>query len=134
MTVASAQSACVKDDAKAVAETACRRWEEIATRIAPIIGERGFRALYARSVHLVQARFPWVASPAAPEQAHSFFVTLAESLERQPSGVAADAQRALLMTFTQLLDAFIGEALTSRLLQSAPSDGDAAKPSQENSQ
>jgi len=127
------QSACVKD-AKEVAETASRRWEDIAARIAPIIGERGFRALYARSVHMVQPRFPWAASPVAPEQAHSFFATFAESLERQPPGVAADAQQALLLTFTQLLDAFIGGALTSRLLQSAPPDGDADQPAQENSQ
>jgi hypothetical protein len=121
-------------DAKAVAETAFKRWEEIAVRIAPIIGERGFRVLYARSVHLVQASFSWLAPPAVPEQPHSFFATLTESLERQPPRVAADAQRALLLTFTQLLHAFIGGALTSRLLQSALPDDDADKPAQENSQ
>ncbi|HET7158483.1 MAG TPA: hypothetical protein VFI62_05785 [Burkholderiales bacterium] len=121
------------NDAKAVAEAASKRWEDMAARIAPIVGERGFLALYARSVHLVQTSFPWVAPPAAPEQAHSFFATLAESLERQPPGVAADAQRALLLTFTQLLDALIGGALTSRLLPSAPPDDDVEKPGQENS-
>jgi hypothetical protein len=132
MIIPSDQPACVAD-AKAVAEAASKRWEEIAERIAPIIGERGFRALYARSIHLAQASFPWLAPPAGPEQAHSFFATLTESLERQPPRVAADAQRALLLTFTQLLGAFIGGALTSRLLQSAPPDGDADKPAQENS-
>lgn len=133
MTTPSDKLACVTD-AKALAETASRRWEEIAARIAPIIGERGFRALYARSVYLVQTSFPWLVPPAAPEQAHSFFATLTESLERQPPRVAAEAQRALLLTFTQLLDALIGGALTSRLLQSASPDSDAEKPRQENSQ
>lgn len=118
------QTACV-NDAKAVAEAASKCWKDVAERIAPLIGERGFLALYARSVHLVQTTFPWVAPPAAPEEAHSFFATLTESLERQPPRVAADAQRALLLTFTQLLDALIGEALTTRLLQSAPRDSGA---------
>lgn len=131
MTVPPGQSACNKD-AKAVAETASRRWEDIATRIAPIIGERGFRALYARSVRIVQTRFPWVASPVAPEPAHSFFATLAESLDRQPPEIAADAQRALLQTFTELLEAFIGGALTSRLLQTEPREADSPQPAQEN--
>lgn len=126
------QPECVTD-AKAVAEAASRTWEDIAARIAPIIGERGFLALYARSVHLVQARFPWLAPPADPEKAHSFFATLTHSLERQPRQVAADGQRALVLTFTELLDALIGGALTSRLLPSAPPDDEVEKRDQENS-
>jgi hypothetical protein len=123
---------CVTD-AKAVAEAASQRWEDIAARIAPIIGERGFLALYERSVHLVQRSFPWLAPAADSEQAHSFFATLTDSLERQPPRVAADAQRALLLTFTELLDALIGGALTSRLLPSAPPDDQVEKRGQENS-
>jgi hypothetical protein len=132
MRTPSNQPTCV-NDAKAVAEAASKRWEDIAARIAPIIGERGFLALYARSVHVVQTSFPWVAPPAASGQVHSLFATLTESLERQPPRVAADAQRALLLTFTQLLDALIGETLTSRLLPSAPPDDDVERPGQENS-
>ncbi len=121
-------------DAEAVADNASRRWEEIAARLAPVIGERGFLALYARSVHLVQRGFPWLATPDASEPANAFSATLAESLKRQPPRLAIDAQQALLLTFTRLLSAFIGGALTSRLLQSAPPDDDADKPAQENSQ
>jgi hypothetical protein len=133
MTTASDKCACVSD-AGAAAEIASRKWEDIAARLTPIIGEGGFRSLYAHSVHLVQPRFPWLAGPDAPEQGRPFFAGLVQSLERQPPAVAAEAHRALVLSFTELLATFVGGALTSRLLQSSPPDDSADKPAQETSQ
>ena len=120
-------------DAKATAEAASRTWHEIALRLTPIIGERGFRVLYARSVHLAQSTFPWLIPPAESDQMGSYFTSLCESLERQQPAIAADAQRALLLTFTESLNALIGGALTTRLLPCVPNDDDVHKPAQETS-
>ena len=119
-------------EASEVAERAVRAWERLATRLAPIIGERGFRVLYERSVHLTQSAFPWLAPPDEPQQ-DSFLAILRQSLERQHPTLAADAHRALLLTFTGLLNSLIGEVLTTRLMQAEPLDRGAAERAQESS-
>jgi len=116
--------------ASEVAEMAVRVWESLATRLAPIIGERGFRVLFARSVQVTQSTFHWLALPDESSQS-SFFASLRESLEREQPAVALDAHRALLLTFTRSLNALIGEVLTVRLLQASGPEGSANAHSQE---
>jgi hypothetical protein len=116
-----------------VAEMALHAWQGLAKRLTPIVGERGFRVLYARSLYLTQAAFPCLSPPAAPPDAtEPIFASLRQSLERHPT-LAADANRALLLTFTGLLNSLIGEVLTARLVQEAPSDGSTDGRSQESS-
>jgi hypothetical protein len=115
------------------AEMAVRAWRRLAERLTPIIGERGFCVLYARSLILTQADFPFLLLP--PPQSDTqepFFVNLRQSLELHPA-LAADANRALLLTFTGLLDSLIGKVLTARLVKEPPPDGSAGERSQESS-
>jgi len=110
------------DDSKEVAKKALRGWEGVAERLCPIIGLRGFRVLYARSLLLTQAAFPCLIAAAPPDPLESNpaepdFSSLKQCLESQPSPLAADTQGALLARFTGLLNALIGEALTAQLMQ-----------------
>lgn len=114
-------------EADRVAEAAVRTWDEVAGRLAPIIGEQEFRVLYKRSLRVTASTFPWLA--AAP--ADSPFADLGLRLEREAPARAEQASRALFDTFTGLLIALIGEALTTRLLASVPSYGGPDKPLQE---
>jgi hypothetical protein len=110
-------------EAAEVAAMAVRAWRNLALRLTPIIGVRGFHVLYARSVHLTQSTFPWLASvPAQSDATESHLTGLRQSLEGEHSVLAADAQRALLLTFTGLLNSLIGEVLTARLLEAAAPD------------
>jgi hypothetical protein len=106
-----------------VVESAVRAWQGLAERLSPIIGEGGFRALYARSMHLTQAAFPWL-SVLSPQSRASepLFASLRQSLELQNPTLAAEAHRALLLTFTGLLGSLIGGVLAARLVQEAPPD------------
>ncbi len=125
--------------AQAFAESAASTWDELVVRLAPIIGERGFRVLYTRSVQLTQSAFPWLVAAtgaagydaAESNNTHALSASLSECLRHQSADVAADAHRALLRTFTQLLDALIGPALMARLLESQLPSDDADKSAQE---
>ena len=97
-------------------------WRNLAKRLTPIIGERGFHVLYVRSLHLTQRNFPSLPSaPLQSDNTESSLAILKQSLERQHPTLAEDAHRALLLTFTGLLNSLIGEILAARLLE-APSD------------
>jgi hypothetical protein len=126
------QRASPEGQAEEVAELAVRAWQGLADRLSPIIGERGFRALYARCLHLTQDAYPWLSlSPPQSPALEPFFGSLRRSLELQDPTVAADAHRALLRTFTGLLNSLIGKELTARLVQGAPLDGSTDGRSQE---
>ena len=119
--------------AEGSAEMAVRAWQRLAERLTPIIGERGFRVLYARSLLLTQAAFPFLLPPSPQSDAQeSFFASLKQSLERHPA-LAADADRTLLLTFTGLLNSLIGAGLTARLVHDAPPGASAEGRSQESS-
>lgn len=100
-------------------ESALRRWEETRWRLAPVIGEDGFRILFARSLHLTRKTFPWLALP--PKPTGQPFADLKASLERETQKHAEEAIRTLFATFIGLLHVLIGEALATRLLESTAS-------------
>ncbi|MGZ8267194.1 MAG: hypothetical protein ACXW20_06750 [Burkholderiales bacterium] len=126
------QRARPEGQAEEVAELAVCAWQSLADRLSPIIGKRGFRALYARSLHLNQDAYPWLSLPPPQSPASEpFFGSLRRSLGLQDPTVAADAHRALLRTFTGLLNSLIGKVLTARLVQEAPLEGSSDGRSQE---
>lgn len=100
-------------------DTAIFLWERMATRIISIIGEEGFHSLYARSIFLSQPTFPWLASCTLPPQSEQRFAQLRMSLEARSPTLASDANRLLLITFTDTLATLIGEQLTTGILRSA---------------
>lgn len=105
-----------------VADAAVILWEQMATQIISIVGEGGFNSLYARSVFLTRITFSWIAAGALPPQAEQRFTGLKTSLEGQTPAQASAANSLLLLTFTDILAALIGEQLTTRILRSAWGD------------
>ncbi len=118
------------EDANHATEAVVRTWGEVADRLAPIIGEEGFLMLYKRSLHLTASMFPWL-GPAQTPPADAPFADLQLRLERETPARAEAASRALLATFTGLLNTLVGEALTTRLLAPVSGDGGPDEPPQE---
>ena len=101
-------------DAPAIAAATVRSWDLLWSRLAPIIGEDGFRVLFARSLHRTRVKHPWLARE--PVKGDVPFLALKASLESQTSERAQAASQALKANFNELLNALIGEELVSRLL------------------
>lgn len=117
-------------EATVIADETLRTWDQIARQLAPIVGAGGFRALYARGLHLTRATYPWLAAVQGTEQADQPFIRLKLSLQGRDAAEARAAGNALLATFTELLVTFIGERLTTRLLSSVHTT-DSPRPRQE---
>jgi hypothetical protein len=98
-------------------------WRRLAAHLSPLIGETGFAALYGRATRLVQSRYSWLTPEQSAQSVDSVFDHLAKQLSSVETSLAAEANMALLDTFSRLLSGLIGEALTMRLLNSAWSDG-----------
>lgn len=94
-------------------------WESLTAQIVLLVGESGFDSLYARSVLLNQARFPWLSAAAPVTQADKRFTNLLARLQAQPQVIAIEANRQLLVTLTDILASLIGEPLTASILDSA---------------
>ncbi|WP_296948893.1 hypothetical protein [uncultured Massilia sp.] len=99
-------------------------WRRITGRLAGLIGESGVCALFGRAVRMLAPRHGWLSVGGE----RGSIARLLGALEHDLAGV--DAKRAesanaeLLETFTRLLSALIGDALTARLLAEAEQDSD----------
>jgi hypothetical protein len=102
-----------------VADASISLWAQMAAQIISIVGEGGFNALYARSVHLTQSTCPWLTASSLPPQTEHRFAKLKLNFESQTPAQAREANRVLLLTFTDILASLIGEQLTTRILCSA---------------
>ena len=102
-----------------VPDAAVDLWEKMSTQIISIVGEGGFTSLYARSLHLTQSAFPWLADSSLSPPADQRFKKLKISFEGQTPAQATEANRRLLTTFTDILASLVGEQLTTRILRSA---------------
>jgi hypothetical protein len=106
-----------------VVEQALQKWEQLARHLSPLIGEAGFCALYGRALCLTRPQD--CQSPAgSPSGAMAgsisqLLTSLKETLSDAGPDNAGNANAALLATFTRLLSALIGEALTIRLMNAA---------------
>jgi hypothetical protein len=102
-----------------VADASVSLWAQMAAQIISIVGEGGFNSLYARSVHLTQSTCPWLTVSSLPPQTDHRFANLKLNFESQTPAQAREANRLLLLTFTDILASLIGEQLTTRILRSA---------------
>ena len=102
-----------------VADAAINLWEPMATKIIAIVGEGGFNSLYARSVFITHPTFSWLDTRAPSTPPDHRFTELKMSFERQTSAQASAANSLLLINFTDILAALIGEQLTMSILRSA---------------
>ncbi len=94
-----------------------RHWHFVQSRLAPILGEDGFRILFARSLHRARLEHPWLARE--PKAGNDALSALKASLEAESPERATSASRALMAHFNDLLHSLIGEALATRLLSPA---------------
>jgi hypothetical protein len=94
-------------------------WKRLALQLSPLIGESGFCALFGRALRLVIPQFDWLKAVPPGKNAEQSLVTLSGAYLTVHIDAATAANTALLNTYTQLLSALIGKALTSRLLDSA---------------
>lgn len=97
-------------------------WRATESALAPIIGRRGFAALYQRSVHMCAPRFPWLAECADEHDGAMNLDQLRLVLESQSSVGAASASVALHDCFRELLTSLVGKSLSTRLLSVAGTD------------
>lgn len=114
-----AREAGTDADAKALAAAALRVSDALGDQLAVLIGAGGVRALAARSLHIVQRTFPWLAEAQPTAPADGPFAQLAFCMERQEPGVATEAAAAVLATLAGLLVTLIGETLTMGVLRAA---------------
>ena len=103
----------------AVAEVVVDTWSRAAVVLASVIGAEGVGALYARCVALARRTHIWLPTPEFGASHASALVDLGNALRGQLADKGLEAGSELLVTMTHLLGAMIGEALTSRLLESA---------------
>ena len=105
----------------AVVDVSIRLWEQLATELNQIIGERGVESMYARSLHPSQRQFSWLTLH--PQQALAAAMTaLRASLQGQADSAACAASTAMLMHFINTLILLIGELLTNSILLKAWGD------------
>ena len=99
-----------------------RIYEKLFARLAPLIGDAGVRAVFARSVKLARGEFssldeismdPLGRDPPAPEQ------DLVRCLGRLAPEAASSAAIRVYATLIALMTTFIGERLVLRIMESA---------------
>lgn len=114
------------DGAHAIAGRAVARWQEIAVRLSPILGQRGVAALYRRTLTLAARDHPCLQQAHEPSEPLRFD-HLRAALLPLPAGDAAAAFEASITTFQALLNSLIGPSLTHRLLH-GPAPSTATEP------
>lgn len=100
-------------------ERLLQRWHWLAEQLSPLVGERGFCVLYGRAARLTLPDYGWLTASPPPASTASLIDTLRADLASVDEHIADAANTDLFTTFTKLLNAMIGEALTNRLLASA---------------
>jgi hypothetical protein len=105
--------------AEAVATAAARSYADLARVVAPLIGHVGVDSLTGRALHLAGRDYPCLAGAREQDRADDPFGRVVACLKQEDPGVAADAAATVFATVIALLGAFIGEALTGRLLRKA---------------
>jgi hypothetical protein len=97
-------------------------WQRLSVELTPIIGDGGFDSLYARSLNLASAGFPWIVTKGIAQTKQSSFVDFMQMLKSREPDEAAQALVTLLTVFTDVLATLIGTSLTTRILRSAWGD------------
>ncbi len=108
------------DDAGASTLTtrAVQAVEQLATHLAPLVGETGVRALLARSVALASQTFPWIAGtiPIVRTAEDAPWSSLRSAMVRQDPEAICGGFALLLSTFFGLLGRLVGEHLVAHLM------------------
>jgi hypothetical protein len=115
------------------ADMAVAIWSAMEEALSPIIGQRGFAALYKRSLQLARVQHVCLGSVQDGVSQTADFSTLKIALAEQTGPDAMAASTALTMAFHDLLVNLIGQSLTDRLLRSVWEKPTSGHPAQDNS-
>lgn len=116
----------LKRQPASVVEVTVRLWEQLALELIQIMGEGGFRPLYARSIRLCNQRYPALVSAIpylAARSGNDRFAELRLHLAALDAEKAGEISLALFDVFFGTLYSLIGEALTNSVIHAAwPTD------------
>ena len=102
-------------NSKDCAAAAGRVYEKLSSRIGPLLGAAGVRALFARSATLAGRELADVTGIGSLESS----TTLTAFLEELAPAIAHQVAETLFETFLSLITTFIGERLTLQALRGA---------------
>ena len=102
------------DEPEGGAKVALRVFDKLQNYLSKLIGMAGFQALLARALTLAKSESRWL--EAVHIQANSHLIGFTETALKYPNQVVTDGNVALVSQFIELLNTFIGEALTLRLV------------------
>jgi hypothetical protein len=106
-------------ETRVLADAAQHVYNDLARVSTPLIGKVAVDALTGRALYLSQQRYPWLTATREAREWSGPFAQVVFCLEQQAPAVATEAAGAILATLTELLVTFIGQALTTRVLQEA---------------
>jgi hypothetical protein len=118
-------------DAAQIADAVLDLWAQVDGALNPIIGHRGFSALYHRSLKLCVGRHPWLAASTPSPMAPADTALLHTALLQQDAAEAAAGASTLFQTFRDLLASLVGAGLTDQILQPVWAPPSAADPAQD---
>lgn len=98
---------------------ASRIHAKLRLHLAPVIGDMGFDALFARAVKLAKPDMPALRDVDTSSDANTAVEQLCATLRQAVPGEGQGAVSAVVSTFVNLLSTFIGEGLTWKLLRNA---------------
>jgi hypothetical protein len=106
------------DETPRAASTAAGRvFDKLSRRLAELITRVGAEALLDRAVHLARAEFPFLSGVRSALGANSVIDKLRETADTVDPSEAENGLVSVLGTLVALLESFIGEDLTYRLLR-----------------
>ena len=91
-------------------------WSRLGRQLVPLIGEGGFVALFTRSTRLLAQPRPWLSMDPARKSSALLLAALEQDLAEVDGEEALATHEELMGAFVRQLTAFIGPALTERLL------------------
>jgi len=94
-------------------------WEGLSTELICVIGDGGFRMLFARSVSLANIRFPWLENFRFPYEGESLFLHFKSCFIGRKVEEMRDANALILSSFIETLSSLIGDTLTTNILRPA---------------
>lgn len=120
------------DSSVQIADAVRTLWADIDVALRPILGRRGFAALFKRTLHLAANRHPWLAPlKTAGDDDAVELGQLTALFAAQPPALAVAAGDTIFEIFHELLTTLIGARLGERLLQTAWSTPSSAAPAQD---
>ncbi len=94
-------------------------WEGLAMELTCIVGDGGFRILFARSVSLAKINFPWLEDFRFPLQGESSFSYFKVCFAGRDIAEMRQANSLIVSAFIDTLSSLVGNTLTTNILRPA---------------